>query len=114
MKQEKAKLTERIHFIIQLDTMLFHSKQNETIIAVWAETAEHSQLTLSECWFSIIKVGEFGICHFFYLNQHTNLFSSESITKHFSYKWQTNWQEFLFYKCLFSRHKQFKYRSYPQ
>lgn len=94
--------------------MFFHSKQNETIIAAWAEPAEHNQLTLIECWLSIIKADGFGICHFFHLNQHMNLSSSESITKHFCYKWQTNCQELLLYKGLFWRHKQFKYRSHLQ
>lgn len=78
--------------------MFIHSKHNETIIAAWAEPAEHKQLILIEWWLSIIKVGGFGICHF-YLNQHMNLSSSESITKYFCYKWQKNWQEAMLYKA---------------
>lgn len=67
--------------------MFIHSKQNETIIAAWAEPAEHNQLILNECWLSIIKVSGFGVFHFFYLNQHMNLSSTAPITMHFCYKW---------------------------
>lgn len=93
--------------------MFFHSKQNETIIAAWAEPAEHNQLTLTEC-FSLLKWVDLAFPTFFYLDQHMNLSSFESITKPFCYKWQMNWQEHLLCKDSFWRHKQLKYRSHLQ
>lgn len=46
--------------------MFFHSKQNETIIAAWAEPAEHNQLTLTEC-FSLLKWVDLAFPTFFSL-----------------------------------------------